>query len=460
MDKKILSQLPEFNRLIWGTGLIKSEVFQRWCQGFSFSSLELSALTQVSGGPCAVIATTQAAILCEILFIRKQRLNDIKEPDNFEILLNALLNIIMLAACEKTNELYWFFWSGSDSIVENAIDQSCENSITTAKSVDSLSPCIPDFETFLDGLRCYQATSPDELRAVAMSLLPQLSYTYGVLCFLYSVLFTHGLQSLKSEMGDESDVLIDPIHGHSSQCLINLFITGHNTPYLFDGERVVEGFALRGICEQPKFGFLTYFEAMRYCEVGWFLKNPCYPIWILGSETHLTVLASFESSLVSKECTSKSQRIVTVHQAEQEFQRLSVDEDTGGFISSTQLEELMSKLSLSPQPLSLEDFVRKLDPENLGIILKKDFLQFFFPEEMARRAVEVRSFQLIHYNGLERSNLDGKVQYNYGEARLIDPTDELTENQPIDRSPIHQCLATKWPTIRVKWNGGRTPSLN
>jgi len=27
-------------------------------------------------------------------------------------------------------------------------------------------------------------------------------------------------------------------------------------------------------------------------QVGWHLKNPLYPIWLLGSETHLTVLFS------------------------------------------------------------------------------------------------------------------------------------------------------------------------
>lgn len=62
----------------------------------------------------------------------------------------------------------------------------------------------------------------------------------------------------------------------------------------------------------------------------------------------------------------------------------------------------------------VNDLVTKLDPEGLGIILKKDFLQFFYPEEMAKHTTEVISFQLIHYNGLEHSNTDGRVSYfNY-----------------------------------------------
>ena len=76
---------------------------------------------------------------------------------------------------------------------------------------------------------------------------------------------------------------------------------------------------LRGIPQQSSVGFLTILEALRYCEVtpiiimliililiimlittfydliikvGSFLKNPLHPVWLIGSETHLTVLFS------------------------------------------------------------------------------------------------------------------------------------------------------------------------
>lgn len=92
--------------------------------------------------------------------------------------------------------------------------------------------------------RFYQARTIDELHAVALSLSLQLDSKYGVLCFLYSVLFTHGIHTLKFEMGDEIDPLIDPVYGHASQCLINLLITGQSTPYLFDGERDIGGYSM------------------------------------------------------------------------------------------------------------------------------------------------------------------------------------------------------------------------
>lgn len=45
---------------------------------------------------------------------------------------------------------------------------------------------------------------------------------------------------------------------------------------------------LKGIESPSPIGFLTVLERLRYCEVGSYLKSPKFPIWVLGSETHLT----------------------------------------------------------------------------------------------------------------------------------------------------------------------------
>jgi len=50
---------------------------------------------------------------------------------------------------------------------------------------------------------------------------------------------------------------------------------------------------LRGIDCQSEVGFLALLEHLRYCEVGSFLKNPKHPVWVLGSETHLTGIAEW-----------------------------------------------------------------------------------------------------------------------------------------------------------------------
>lgn len=45
---------------------------------------------------------------------------------------------------------------------------------------------------------------------------------------------------------------------------------------------------LPGIDQQSDVGFITLMEQMRYITVGSFYKNPKNPVWIMGSETHLT----------------------------------------------------------------------------------------------------------------------------------------------------------------------------
>lgn len=49
---------------------------------------------------------------------------------------------------------------------------------------------------------------------------------------------------------------------------------------------------------------------------------------------------------------------------------------------------------------------KKLDPEGLGIILLNAFMDEFFPEE--KRSTP-DTFDLLHYNGIPRSNVEDKV---------------------------------------------------
>lgn len=56
---------------------------------------------------------------------------------------------------------------------------------------------------------------------------------------------------------------------------------------------------------------------------------------------------------------------------------------------------------------SVEIMTRKLDAENLGIILLNAFMEEFFPEE---KQSTPDTFTLFHYNGQPRSCPDGRVR--------------------------------------------------
>ena len=56
----------------------------------------------------------------------------------------------------------------------------------------------------------------------------------------------------------------DPTHGHGSQSLINLLVTGVATQNVFDGDKDLCGLTLRGIQDQAAVGFLSYLECLRW----------------------------------------------------------------------------------------------------------------------------------------------------------------------------------------------------
>lgn len=75
---------------------------------------------------------------------------------------------------------------------------------------------------------------------------------------------------------------------------------------------------------------------MRYCEVGTFFKSPANPVWVLGSETHLTVLFSPEKELVSPETPAEHAKRV--------FRKY--DPEGNNFISANLLQDVLAELNL------------------------------------------------------------------------------------------------------------------
>lgn len=97
---------------------------------------------------------------------------------------------------------------------------------------------------------------------------------------------------------------------------------------------------LKGISQQSTIGFLALLEHLRYCEVGSFLKNPMSPVWVMGSETHLTVLFSQERRLVGAETPAEVARRV--------FK--TFDPEGNNFIPSDLLQDVLSMLNLVSDP--------------------------------------------------------------------------------------------------------------
>lgn len=156
----------------------------------------------------------------------------------------------------------------------------------------------------------------------------------------FFVFSSQKLVNIIAELLDTSEPLIHNTYGYGSQGLINLMLTGQAVPHVWDHDKDVGGLMLRGLSQQSDIGFITLMEQMRYCTVGSFYKNPKNPVWVMGSETHLSVLFSNEKRLVSQETPSEVARRV--------FK--SYDPEGNNFIPTPVLQDVLCALDLVSDP--------------------------------------------------------------------------------------------------------------
>lgn len=490
-------ELRDIRALLWGD-VIRPEVFRRWSQGFDFSQYEPSALVQHDGGPCCVIAPVQAYLLkillmetpghsfsdlttdkCKTLLIQaicqilmkckssKYRIVSlrarqatgsgpgcssssgvggapIEEMDGDAEMVDALENLPPNEQVEVGVDAATAA-AASDLVNQNTMEEGAaaalDEGVGMQEAVPGGDPWNP--ETFHERLCVGELEQIDDVEKYYAGNFHVLAEECGVLLLLYTVLLTKGLENVLGEVSDTSEPLIHGTYGYGSQALINLMLTGRAVPYVWDNEQDVGGLKLKGITQQSDIGFITLMEQMQYCTVGFFYKNPKNPVWVMGSETHLTVLFSNERRLVSPETPSELARRV--------FRQF--DTEGSNFIPSPLLQDVLCALDLVSEPEYVDLMRKKLDPESLGIILLNDFMNEFFPTE--KKSVP-DTFDLLHYNGIPNSNCDNRVRYNKGHAIQLES--DVRMCNPSD--PMLTCLQTKWPNIEVNWNDSRTPSLN
>lgn len=434
-------------------------------------------------GPCSVIASCQAYMLKHLMDLPSVHLfKDLTEEKCKKVLIQSLCNILVNCKERSVFRIVILDKSATSAGVENAMeasemnndaamqdgehhhhqqqqqqqqhnDDQMDTSLVNVNHEEQISEergftisdqedLLPD--TYHERLIINDFETIEDVEKFYSDNFKILSNRYGVLLFLYSVLFTKGIENVLNEISDTSEPLIHSSFGFGSQSLINLLLTGRAVAHVFDNDQNIGGMKLKGIDKQSDIGFLTLMEQLRYCTVGSFYKNPKYPIWIMASETHLTVLFSYEKSLVSPETAAEhAKRIFSQY-----------DTENTGFISSAVLQDILATLNLESDPGYVEIMRRKLDPDNTTIILLSDFMYEFFPED--KRSTP-DTFDLFHYNGIPNSNLDHKVRYSHGKAILLE---SHTSDMYCQSNSMLTCLQTKWPNIEINWNQDRIPTLN
>ncbi|ORX81495.1 hypothetical protein BCR32DRAFT_268238 [Anaeromyces robustus] len=239
-------------------------------------------LIQEKGGPCGLISVVQAFIILHLVFknskyenVDEEMLHSFTEDEREEALINSLADIIW-----KSGE-----WNNK-----------C---IIALPSPNSLS------KNLAENLILYNIYSRDACCNFISQNLSQIQI-HGFLILLYSTILSRGIDNVHNDMDEPNNTLIG-MHGYCTQDLVNLLITGKATSNVHDNDiRLGDDNApddqckiLKGIKSQPSIGHLSLFEHYRSVIVGSFYKNPIYPIFIVCSESHYTVLFSLDKDVVS-----------------------------------------------------------------------------------------------------------------------------------------------------------------
>jgi hypothetical protein len=193
----------------------------------------------------------------------------------------------------------------------------------------------------------------------------------GVLLLVLSLTATRRYDTLRHEF-DDAQAKLTGQFGHCAQELINLLLTGQAVSNVFDNTLNV-GMVCRGIQYQPSIGYLSQLEAMRYCEVGSYYKSPQFPIWVVGSTSHFTVLFGEPAAL------KESQSDVLLDECRRAFKSVEGGEENG-FIAKDQLSAVLDRLKLdlggateADRASCIQTLAESLEVAGAGIILWDDF---------------------------------------------------------------------------------------
>ncbi|XP_051149952.1 uncharacterized protein LOC127264455 [Andrographis paniculata] len=505
-----ISEGDELFLLIFGNTVSK-EVLAQWCnQGIRFSTDPETSmgLVQHEGGPCGVLAAIQAFVLKYLLFFPEE--SDIaalnmsssvsvrrvpkSEPVAADIFSSLSEEKRSRALVRSMSEI--LFTCGHDEkariVSLNIIDDSLIKSINRSEdeviasvlggvSIESGS----DLQKFL---RVDTYTSWTTAFRKLEAMLPIFRSRLGALIFLISALLSRGVDNVKEDRDDPSQPLVTAPFGHASQEIVNLLLSGSAVANVFDGRMDLGGgMFVKGISTIVEVGFLTLLESLNFCKVGQYLKCPRWPIWVVGSESHYTVLFALDIKVQEEnELESRESQIRRAFDAQDQS-------GGGGFISVEGFHEVIRETDIKIPAEKAEHLC------STGYIVWSEFWQVILDLDKSLGGVKDSSgmmgkkvFDLYHFNGIAKSIANGSYHENpiqrprltklrvsvpprwtpeefmmdipvtsgSGEEGNSNGTSSKTPpaTAPAQHAPLVDCIRTRWQRAVCNWDGD-APSI-
>ncbi|XP_022153722.1 ubiquitin carboxyl-terminal hydrolase MINDY-3 [Momordica charantia] len=507
LGKELLeSEANQLFSMVFGDGVSK-EILAQWSnQGIRFSPDPETAmgLVQHEGGPCGVLATIQAFVLKNILFFPDEfgkvasnmsRLSksECVASNNFAALTE---DVKRRALIRSMGEMLFLCGANRSAVIAtlgvsgNCVEESghCSGNEIISNALEGLS--IESGSDLQRVLRVTLCTSPESALQSLGAALPVFQSRMGALLFLISALLSRGLDMVQADRDDPSLPLVTAPFGHASQEIVNLLLCGQAVPNVFDGRMDLGGgMSLKGISKSVEVGFLTLLESLNFCKVGQYLKCPKWPIWVVGSESHYTVLFALDTSVQDEnELEERESQIRKAFDAQDQS-------GGGGFISVEGFHQVLREANIKLQPEKLDNLC------STGFIVWSEFWQAILDLDKnfgglkdSTGLMGKKVFDLYHFNGIAKSDLNGNQIACGGETPVQRPRltklrvsvpprwtpeefmadvavssasvgnessgkdVEVSKPEPSQHAPLVDCIRTRWPRAICSW-AGDPPSI-
>ncbi|XP_069442825.1 probable ubiquitin carboxyl-terminal hydrolase MINDY-4 isoform X2 [Ovis canadensis] len=241
-------------------------------------------LSVAKGGPCGVLAAVQGCVLQKLLFEGDSSADCARlQPSNARrthCLALAIADIVWRAG-------------GRERAVVTLASGTQHFSPTGKYKADGVLETL-----ILHSLTCYE-----ELVTFLQQSIHQFEAgPYGCVLLTLSAILSRSTELVRQDFDVPTSHLIGA-HGYCTQELVNLLLTGKAVSNVFNDVVELDSgngniTLLKGISTRSDIGFLSLFEHYNVCQVGCFLKTPRFPIWVVCSESHFSVLFSQQLELL------------------------------------------------------------------------------------------------------------------------------------------------------------------
>ncbi|KAJ6659342.1 hypothetical protein lerEdw1_019213 [Lerista edwardsae] len=264
----------------------------------------------LKGGPCGVLAAVQACVLRHLIFGDSHRNSNtwclqVSEAHRTKCLTLALADVLWRAGswekavvvlCTGTEQFTPAGKYRVDGILETLMLHTVTNHEDLLKFLQQniyqvrklgqrVGLLIQFCDTFLAQHNAKFESGP-----------------YGCILLTLSVILSRSIDQVRGDFDVLTNRLIGA-HGYCTQELINLLLTGRAASNVFNDRMELDSgngniTVLKGVTSRSDVGLLSLFEHYNVCQVGCNLKTPRFPIWLICSESHFSVLFCLHKELL------------------------------------------------------------------------------------------------------------------------------------------------------------------